>query len=297
MPTAHVGGLSIVTRCLAARKTVVLDTTRRFDPRETAERLERHRVTLLSLVPTMLHRLLAMAPPWQPPEALRAVLLGGAPASPDLLQRAAERGVPILTTYGMTETCSQVATQAYASRREHPREDSRQDHGAGPPLPGVDVRIAADGEIQVRGPMVMSGYFPVGAHPSPFTADGWLRTGDGGFLDAAGRLHPLGRQREMILTGGENVHPAEVEAALLEHPAIAAACVVGIADAEWGEQVVALLVADGEPPTDRALSAWLKKRLAPFKQPQRWRWEGVLPLQPSGKVDRPRVRELLKPQN
>jgi o-succinylbenzoate---CoA ligase len=296
MPTAHVGGLSIVTRCLAARKTVVLDTTSRFDPRETAERIEHHRVTLLSLVPTMLHRLLEMEPRWQPPEALRAVLLGGAPAAPALLHRAAERRVPILTTYGMTETCSQVATQSYVSRREPPREDSRQDHGAGPPLPGVEARIAADGEIQLRGPMVMRGYFPAGAHPSPFTADGWLRTGDAGFLDSAGRLHPLGRQGEMLLTGGENVYPAEVEAALLEHPAIAAACVVGVPDPEWGETVAALLVADGPPPTEAALAAWLKERLAPFKQPRRWRWVRALPWQPNGKVERRKARELLAPK-
>jgi O-succinylbenzoic acid--CoA ligase len=294
MPTAHVGGLSIVTRCLAARKTVVLDTSSRFDAAATALRLEAQRVTLLSLVPTMLHRLLRLDPPWQPPESLRAVLLGGAPASSDLLAEAAARRVPVLTTYGMTETCSQIATQEYATRWQNPR----QNHGAGPPLPGVEARIVPRtagetvGEIQVRGAMVMDGYLE---HPSPFTEDGWLATGDAGFLDEAGRLHPLGRQGEMILTGGENVYPAEVEGALLEHPAVAAACVVGIPDEEWGERVAALLVTkEGiASPTDPTFESWLKKRLAPFRRPRLRRWVDALPLNPNGKVDRHRARDLL----
>ena len=289
LPLGHVGGFSILTRCLAARRCVVLSEQTGFSPEGFAAQVDRHRITLASLVPTMLHRLLALAPPWTPPPHLRAVLLGGAGAPAQMLARAAERGIPILTTYGMTETCSQVATQSYSELQEGLRGDGRL--GAGSllgktALGNTEIRIA-DGEIQVRGSCLMTGYLPLGEKPSPFLDGGWFPTGDLGTLDEAGRLHVLGRKGDRIITGGENVDPAEVEGVLRLHPGIRDTCVVGVEHPEWGQQVCAALVLDPHDwPGDEALTAWLSTRLAGFKRPRRWSVLDALPLLPSGKVNR-----------
>ena len=288
LPIAHVGGLSIVTRCLAARRTVVLSSSLPFDPRAFDEELRRQRVTLVSLVPTMLRRLLDLYPAWEPPDHLRVVLLGGAPAPVDLLAEAADRGVPVLTTYGLTEAASQVATQA-------PGTVNRGELGAGEALPGVQVRIR-EGEIQVRGEVLMEGYWPLEESVQPFTEDGWLATGDLGRLDDEGNLHVQGRRSETLISGGENVHPAEVEAVLCGHPSLASACVFGIEDREWGQRIVAALVAgEGGAPTDRELLELLHQRLAGFKRPRRIAYLDALSLLPNGKLDRPGTAERARP--
>lgn len=289
LPVAHVGGLSIVTRCLAARKTVVLASSPRFDPQAFDAEIRRHRVTLVSLVPTMLRRLLDWSPSWQPPASLRAILLGGAPAAPDLLAEAADRGLPLLSTYGLTEASSQVATQA-------PGSHQRGELGVGKPLPGIQVRIRK-GEIQVAGPQLMAGYWPLGEASQPFTEDGFLPTGDLGRLDEEGNLHVLGRRSQLIISGGENVHPAEVEAVLCGHPSIAAAIVFGIEDREWGQQVAAALVATGKELLDvKGLRAYLETRLAPFKHPRQIAYLEALPLLANGKVDRKAAVALALPR-
>lgn len=281
LPLSHVGGLSIVTRCLAGRRAVVLRTLPRFDPASVARILEQDRVTLLSLVPTMLQRLLDLGTP--PPAFLRAVLLGGAGSPPRLLERAAEGGWPVLTTYGLTEACSQVATQRAAERGER---------GAFP-VPGMEVRVRG-GAIEIRGTSLMSSYLPPGSSP-PFDADGWFATGDLGRLDAAGRLHVLGRRDEVITSGGENVHPREVEEALEEHPAIAAACVFGVEDAEWGQAVAAALVS-AAPPEGAELRRHLGRRLAGYQRPRRIAYLAELPRTASGKVDRRRAAAAAGPR-
>ena len=209
LPLAHVGGLSILTRCLIARRCAVLDAEP-FDPHRIAEVIDRDLVTLVSFVPTMLARLVDTG--WAPPAHLRAALIGGASPSVALLERAVALRIPVLSTYGMTETCSQVCTQPLA-------EAGTVSADAGPALSGVELRID-DGEILVRGPMV--------------AARGWLRTGDRGRLDERGRLHVFGRADDTIITGGENVDPDEVENALGRDPAVAGACVFGVPDPEWG---------------------------------------------------------------
>ena len=282
LPIAHVGGLSILTRCLLARRATVLATD--DDAAGLLATLGRERVTLVSLVPTLLARLLDLGAP--PPPALRAVLLGGAPASPALLDRAADRGWPVLTTYGLTEACSQVTTQPAGTV-------NRGELGAGPPLPGFELRIDDADGIHVRGPSLLSGYFPPGTHPAPLDADGWLATGDRGRIDEAGNLHVLGRRADRIITGGENVDPLEVENALEREPGIRHACVFGVPDDEWGEVVCAAVVGEeAEIPAalDRAAA-----RLAGFKRPRRFARLDSLPLTPSGKVDRPAVAGLATP--
>jgi O-succinylbenzoic acid--CoA ligase len=275
LPVAHVGGLSILTRCLLARRAVVLEPVRRFAAAAVAETIAARRVTLASLVPTMLGRLLDLDG-WQPPVHLRAMLIGGAATPPGLLARAADRGWPVLTTYGLTEACSQVATQRYGTVQ-------RGELGCGRPVAGMEVRVR-EGAIEVRGDGLMDGY--LGSQTdSPCTADGWLRTGDLGDLDAAGNLHVRGRRDDVLVSGGENVHPLEVEQALEEHPAIRAACVFGVADDDWGEVVAAALAA-ADPPADRELLAFLEPRLASFQRPRRIAYLDELPLLPSGKPDR-----------
>jgi O-succinylbenzoic acid--CoA ligase len=274
MPVARVGGLSILTRSLAARRRVVL--TDGIDAGGFPALVAGERVTLASLVPTMLARVLDAHPDWRAPEHLRAVLVGGADAPPRLLARAADRGVPIVLTYGLTETCSQVVATPYADRY------APAGHGAGRPLPGAAVRVV-DGRIEVRGPMLMAGYW----NAPPLAPDEWFDTGDLGAFDANGFLHVRARRADLIVTGGENVYPVEVEQALERCPGIGAAAVFGLADETWGQTVAAILVADRAPPPDDAeLAHWIESRLAPHKWPRQIAFAPRLPQTVAGKLDR-----------
>jgi O-succinylbenzoic acid--CoA ligase len=280
---SHVGGLGIVTRCLLARRAVVLPPPGVFDPAAIVECIIRDRVTLMSLVPTQLARLLDLEPKWRPPPHLRALLLGGAAAPGALLERARERGIPVLTTYGSSETCSQVTTQRLGT-------PCGVEQGAGHPLSGIDVAIV-DNEIRVRGPILLSGYL---SGEAAALEDGWLRTGDFGQLDAEGRLHVLGRRDERIVTGGEKVHPAEVERVLEAFAGVAAACACGIADPTWGEIVGAAVVPrEGVTLDLDALAAWARERLATFKRPRQLLEVRELPTTPQGKLDRAAVARML----
>lgn len=273
MPIARVGGLSVLTRCLAARRTVALAPA--FDAERLPQWIDEQRVTLLSLVPTMLAKLLDAHPQWSPPPTLRAVLIGGAAAPAALLERSARRGLPIVITYGCTETCSQVVATPYA------RRFAAAQCGAGRPLAGAQVRVI-DGRIEVRGPMRMSGY----AGEPPLDPDVWFDTGDRGAFDADGFLHVHGRAGDMIVTGGENVHPLEVERALEAFPGIAAAGVCGLADQTWGQIVAAAVVAPARSVDEAALIEFLRNHLAAPKRPRRFALVDALPYTAAGKLDR-----------
>jgi O-succinylbenzoic acid--CoA ligase len=256
LPLFHVGGLSILTRTALYGASAIVHE--RFDVDAVRESLELGEATVASVVPTMLYRLrdagLERAP------ALRAALVGGGPVPRDLLDWGAEIGLPLLETYGMTETCSQIATAAPGG-------------AAARPLPGVELRIGDGGEILVRGPMVSRG---------ALGGDGWLHTGDRGRLDAEGFVHVEGRIKDTIVTGGENVAAAEVEEALVAHPAVADAAVVGRPDPEWGEAVTAFVVVDGAG--DDELVAWCRERLAGYKVPRAIVRVEELPRTASGKL-------------
>jgi O-succinylbenzoic acid--CoA ligase len=303
LPLAHIGGLSILTRCLIARQCVVLHEGERFDPDRVADQIARERVTLISLVPTMLDALLRAG--WAVPGHVRAVLLGGAAAPASLLARAAERGVPVLVTYGMTETCSQMCTQ-------RPGTGVAESGCVGVPLPGVELRVMPGdgaGRIQVRGPMLFRGYLhdelgdeQIGELPdeqgreagAAVDSAGWFDTGDRGWIDEHGAVHVLGRDDDTIITGGENVHPAEIEDVLTAHPAILAACVFGVPDPTWGQLVAAAVVCrHGLPAMDAShvtdLAMFLASRLATYKRPRLICELPELPLGPSGKISRDRV--------
>jgi O-succinylbenzoic acid--CoA ligase len=276
MPPAHIGGLSILTRSLIARSCVVLSPGA-FDPAEVTRIMDQHRVTLSSVVPTMLHRLLSFAEQtWTPQPELRAVLVGGAPFPDALRELAAKRKIPTLATYGCTEACSQVTTQTF--------EQSGRP-GSGAPLPGVEVRIEG-GEIQIRGDVLMDGYLGEDRGSASWTSDGWLRTGDLGSFSPDGQLLVGGRIDDLIVTGGENVAPEEVEAWLESVPGITSACVFSLPHHEWGEEVVAAVVTDSVRYSADALRDRLAKELAPHKRPKRICVLDTLPLNHSGKVDR-----------
>lgn len=285
LPLAHVGGLSVVTRCLAARRAIVLPENGTANATQLLARaIATARVTLLSLVPAQLARLLSVAG-FELPTAVRAILLGGAPASGELLERAAVRHWPVLPTYGLTEGCSQVSTQAYARRFS-------ADADVGRPLAGTELRLV-DGEIQIRGPTLFSGYYPGGERP--LTQDGWFPTGDLGELDPRGGLLVRGRKSELIITGGEKVLPSDVEAELVLCPGVAAACVLGVADPIFGEIVAAVVVR--EPDSGLSESDVLefgRRRLASYRRPRRVVFVAALPETPSGKLDRTRARALLE---
>ena len=258
LPLHHVGGLGVLVRSVINQTTAVVHE--RFDVDRVRATLESGEVTLVSLVPTMLARLrdagLESAP------GLRAVALGGGPVAPGLLDWAAATGIPVVPVYGMTETCSQVVAGI-----------------PGRALEGVDMALGDDGEILFRGAMVAAG---------AVAEDGWLHTGDRGRLDAGGRLYVEDRIKDLIVTGGENVAPAAVEAVLSAHPAVADAGVVGEPDPDWGEAVAAFVVLRGAA-TEDELREWCRGRLAPHEVPKRVTVLPELPRNAAGKLVRTRL--------
>ncbi|MFB6132169.1 MAG: class I adenylate-forming enzyme family protein [Halanaeroarchaeum sp.] len=286
LPTYHVGGLSIPIRTTVYGTTAVVH--RGFDPDSVLEAMDGHSVTGISVVPTMLDRLLEVGPV---PDSLRFVLVGGGPISEALLDRARDADVPVYPTYGMTEAASQIATATSADVEAAPGTVGR-------PLVGTDVAIldgdgdpvepGERGEIGVRGWTISPDVFE-----GDGTTNGWFRTGDVGYRDRDGRLFVTGRVSETIVTGGENVVPATVREAVVEHPAVDDAAVVGIPDDEWGERVAAAIVAS-ETMSVGELDAFLEGRLAGFKRPRTVAFVESLPRTPSGTVDRAAVRERLR---
>ncbi|HEX3510784.1 MAG TPA: AMP-binding protein [Solirubrobacteraceae bacterium] len=268
MPLSHVGGLSILLRSAIYATTAILHE--RFETERVIASLQGDGVTLVSLVATTLARLLDAG--LERPPALRVALTGGGPVAPDLMRRARAAGVPVRLTYGLTESCSQATTAPLA-------ETDAPDDAAGPPLFCTAVAIAPDGEILLRGPTVARG---------AAGEDGWLHTGDLGELDQRGRLRVLARKSETIVSGGENVAPAEVEAVLEEHPDVVEAAVLGREDAQWGEAVVAVIVhRPGRAPEQAELLEHCRARLAPYKVPKEFtRTEDPLPRTASGKLQR-----------
>lgn len=268
LPLFHIGGLSILLRSAIYGTAAVVHEG--FDAEAVRAELERGRVTLVSLVPTMLRRLIAAGP--GPMPSLRAALIGGAPAPRELLEHALELGIPVIETYGMTETASQIATASAEDALGAPVAAAR-------PLRGVRLEIAPDGEVLVQGSMVAE---------RSVAPDGWLHTGDLGRLDEGGLLYIEGRTGDVIITGGENVNATEVEAALTAHPSVDDAAVVGRPDPEWGEVVTAYVVADAAIDA-AALAAHCRARVASYKVPRRIHFVGELPRNAAGKLLRGRL--------
>jgi O-succinylbenzoic acid--CoA ligase len=273
LPVSHVGGLSILVRSAIYATTAVVHE--RFDTERVLASLREDRITLLSAVATTLARLLDAG--LADPPSLRCALTGGGPVPAALVQRARAAGVPVSLTYGLTEACSQVTTTPAAEARGSAL-------GAGAPLFCTEVQIdprgrdeLGVGEILVRGPTVSR---------RALAADGWLHTGDLGRIDGDGRLEVSGRRSETIVSGGENVAPAEVEAVLEAHPKVLEAAVLGAPDGEWGEVVTAIVVVRPGSSIDvEELRGHCAETLAPYKVPKRVTLvPGPLPRTASGKL-------------
>lgn len=288
LPLAHTGGLSIVLRCLLARKTALL-----FEPAAggllaqlDALLAVAQQATLMSLVPSVLSGMLDAG--FAPAHGLRAVLVGGAGCSPALARRARAARVPLLTSYGLTETASQVVTRRYSERFE-PLPERDGVVSSGHPLPGVQLRFESE-ILAIRSRSLFSGY--VGDPSSGVGDDGFLHTTDRGKLGDDGELYVLGRSDDVIITGGENVDPLEVEAALLSLPGVKAACVFGSPSARFGQVVSAVLVsADRALAEPSHLAELLADRLARHKLPRRALLAESLPLTLAGKIDRRAARD------
>jgi O-succinylbenzoic acid--CoA ligase len=269
LPLYHVAGMEIVLRSVIYGTGAILHDG--FDPAQVADSLERQGVTLISLVTTQLSRLLDAGIDLSGP---RAILVGGGPVPREVLEEAAGRGARVMQTYGLTETASQVTTLA-------PQDARRKLGSAGRPLLTTHLRIQ-DGEILVQGPVVA---------PGCADEDGWLHTGDLGWIDDEGFLYVEGRLDDLIVSGGENVLPTEVEEVLRRHPDVADAAAVGRADPEWQEAVTAVVVlCDGAAVDAEDLRRHCAESLASHKVPKRFEFASELPRTASGKLVRRALR-------
>ena len=286
LPMYHMGGLAPVYR--SALYGTTLSIQRGFDPESTISTLEAADASAVSLVPTMLNRMLDAG---TLPD-LRFVLLGGAPCPPELMARAHDRDVSVAPTYGMTETASQIATA-------RPEEAETAPESVGNPLMFAEISVVdgigspcetgESGEFVVSGPMVTPGYLDDETTERRFTSLG-LRTGDRGYRDSDGRIYVQGRIDDTIITGGENVDPGEVATVLRAHSAVDTCAVVGLPDPEWGERVGALVVpANGETPTVETLETHCREQLAGYKCPRTVGFVEALPRTASGTIDRDAV--------
>jgi o-succinylbenzoate---CoA ligase len=261
VPVHGVAGLAVLAR--AWHTGLPVEVHDRFDPVAVAEAAGRE--TLVSLVPTQLRRLLAAG---DRAARFRRVLLGGGPVPADLAADAAARGVQVVRTYGLTETFGGMVHDGH-------------------PLDGAEVRVAGpEGEVLVRGPMLFRRYRGDPGRTAAVLRGGWLRTGDLGRLGPDGRLAVLGRLDDLVVSGGVNVHPDEVEAVLATHPGVAEAAVAGRPDPEWGQRVAAFVVPrdPARPPTLAELRAFTRRRLAAAKAPRELVLVPALPRGPSGKL-------------
>ncbi|HVE83725.1 MAG TPA: o-succinylbenzoate--CoA ligase [Myxococcales bacterium] len=291
LPLFHVGGLTMLHRCSAYGAALIVHE--RFDAAAASRALDEEGVTHASLVATTLRRLLDARAGRRLPPSVRAILIGGGPVPAPLLEQARALGAPVLQTYGLTESCAQVTTE---------RPGEADGLTAGPPLPGLRVRIVGEqgedlppgavGEIEVSGPTVFQGYVDDESETHQVLWKGWLRTRDLGSLDARGRLAVAARRSDLIISGGENVYPAEVEAVLLGAPGVVEAAVVGRPDPEWGQVPVAAVV-PGPGFSPEAAERHCRAHLAGYKVPRRFVPVRQLPRNAGGKVDRPTLIALL----
>ena len=232
MPLFHVGGLSILFRGVIGATTVVLHE--RFDPARALIAIDEG-ATLASVVPVMLQRMLDGRCNTQWPQHLRCILVGGSSAPPRLIEECLRLGIPVAATYGLTEATSQVTTMPPAQAAGRPSS-------SGLPLPLTEVRITAAtgnaisgelGLIEVRGPTLFAGYLKDSNARSSVSSDGWFQTGDAGYFDREGYLYVVDRRDDLIISGGENIYPGEIERVLREHPLVIDAGVIGVADEAW----------------------------------------------------------------
>jgi acyl-CoA synthetase (AMP-forming)/AMP-acid ligase II len=289
MPVAHISGTGWGIWTLLHGATGVI--TREFDPHAVFDLMAEHRIGKLMLVPTALQ--IAVSHPRAHEvdfSFLRYIYYGGAPIPPALLRQGIEVfGCGFVQMYGMTETAGTIVA---LSPEDHDRVGGARSGSVGKPLPGVELKILDSGEIATRSPANMQGYHHLAsATAETIDGEGWLRTGDAGFIDAEGYLHLRDRIKDVIISGGENIYPAEVEHAIRDHPEVAEVAVIGMPDEKWGESVMAVVVSrTSNPPGAESVIAWARERIASFKAPKRIEFVSALPRNASGKILRRELR-------
>jgi fatty-acyl-CoA synthase len=297
LPLFHVGGLNnLTTPALQAGCTVVLHP--KFDVEACFDAIERERITLTVLVPAQLDMMMA-SPRWQSTDfsSLRMITTGSTIVPARIISAVHARGVPLVQIYGSTETCPiAVCLKAQDAVRKAGSTGKAAAHCELRIVDdsGLDAAQGATGEILVRGPNVMSGYWNAPQETAAALIDGWFHSGDMGHLDAEGYLYVDGRRKEMIISGGENIYPAEIENVLAECKDIAEASIIGRPDARWGEIVVAVVA----PKTGRVLTPasvlqLLEGRIARYKHPKEVVFVDELPKTALGKVRKEDVRQML----
>jgi len=293
MPMFHVGGLSLLMKNIMYGMRILL--VPKYDPDFIHEAIKTRGITIISVVSKMLMDLLERLGEETYPSSLRCMLLGGGPAPKPLLETCVTKGIPVYQTYGMTETSSQICTLSadYMLTKVG---------SAGKPLFSCQLRIEKDGEvvppnvegeIAVKGPNVTHGYFKREDATRETIIDGWLHTGDLGYLDEEGFLYVLDRRSDLIVSGGENIYPAQIEEVLLANPKVAEAGVVGKADEQWGQVPVAFIV-KADDITEEELIKFCEEKLARYKVPREVHFLLELPRNASKKLLRRELRHLLE---
>lgn len=273
LPLHHVGGLAILFRSLFLQTTVHLAA--HFDAAQVAHLLDAGNISFVSLVPQMLERVANVRRPGPFAPSLRCILLGGAPCPEALLQTAQKQQWPLSVTWGMSETASQIATC-------FPGEIGALGN-CGPSL--AFVRVHTQGQPSAPMPLTVQG---------PAVLGGMYQTRDEGYVDAQHRIHVTGRTGDLIISGGENIVPHEIESVLRTHPQIDDAAVLGVPDPKWGQRPVAILVGDATDLSVATLQTWCRQRLSGFKIPDSFVWRTKLPRDPLGKLRRRQLLELFE---
>lgn len=313
-PLYHIAGLSAALAATFAGRRVVL--TRQFESSEWLRIVAAERITHAFLVPTMLSRVLAdTGLPSADLSSLQVLSYGAAPMPMNVIRRAIEvfpKGVQFLQAFGQTETTASVTVLGPDDHRlegtsEEIEKRARRLASVGRPLPDVQLRIAdeaglplgtgAVGEVWIRAERTMRGYYGLEDATARVYRDGWLRTGDLGWLDEDGYLFLTGRQSDMIIRGGENIAPEEIEIVLGAHPEVEEAAVIGLPDEEWGERVGAVVVRKAQCNVSADdLAEFCRSRLASFKKPEAIFFRDALPRNSLGKLLRSELRETYRDQ-
>lgn len=292
VPIFHISGLSILMRSVVYGMRVIIH--KRFEADDVHQDLMKRNVTIVSVVSAMLSALLERLGPSNYPSSFRCMLVGGGPVPKSMLKECQEKAIPVYQTYGMTETCSQIVTLS-------PDFAISKLGSAGKPLFPCQLKIVQEGqeaapgetgEIVVKGPNVTPGYYNRVEATKDSIQDGWFYTGDLGYLDEEGFLFVVDRRSDLIISGGENVYPAEIEAVLVSHPLIKEAGVTGVHDERWGQVPIGFVVGNQPGMMDKEeLFSFMKIRLAGYKVPKELYMVEELPRNASSKLMR---RELLK---
>jgi len=292
-PLFHVAALTPLTTNVHRGATNIIMAA--FDPALSWQVIEREHVTNMLAVPAMLAAMLPLVK--QAPvdhSTLRWIMTGAAPVPPKLVEAYAEIGIAVTQVYGLSETCGPACVVG-------PDDIGKNPASTGKPFFHTSVRVVRDdgseapvgepGEVWVAGRHLMKEYWHRPEETREVLAGGWLHTGDIGFFDDAGMLTICDRKKDMIISGGENVYPAEIESALLEHPAVADAAVIGVSDERWGERPLAIVVRRSEEVSAEDLLGWCRERLAAFKVPKDVEFANEIPRNPSGKILKRLLRE------